>query len=167
MQAPAAQSIWLRDDTDGSARDGPLVRDLEVDAAIVGAGITGLTLATLLLDAGLRVALLERRRVAGGTTSRSTAHLTAALDTDYCTLAERFGESALRIVADSVRGAIDWIERSAGGKGGACGFRRVPGFRFSEEETGAERLEKEMLCARRAGLDVCLVRDIPLRSRAR
>src|SRR5215470_14550843 len=120
MQAPAAQSIWLRDDTDGAARSGPLARDLEVDAAIVGAGITGLTLATLLLEAGLRVALLERRRVAGGTTTRSTAHLTAALDTDYCTLEERFGESALRTVADSVREAIDQIERFAQWHGDAC-----------------------------------------------
>src|SRR5215831_20382521 len=101
MRAPAARSYWLREEANSPARHAPLARDLEVDAAIVGAGITGLTLATLLLDAGLRVVLLERRRVAGGTTSRSTAHLTAALDTDYCTLAERFGESALRIVADS------------------------------------------------------------------
>jgi glycine/D-amino acid oxidase-like deaminating enzyme/nitrite reductase/ring-hydroxylating ferredoxin subunit len=162
MQAPAARSYWLREGANGAARHAALERDLEVDAAIVGAGITGLTLATLLLEAGLRVALLERRRVAGGTTSRSTAHLTAALDTDYCTLEQRFGEAALRTVADSVRGAIDQIERFAQWNGDVCGFRRVPGFRFSEEEAGAERLEKEMLCARRAGLDVSLVGKIPL-----
>ena len=106
MQAPAARSYWLREGRNGAPRHEALARDLDVDAAIVGAGITGLTLATLLIEAGLRVALLERRRVAGGTTSRSTAHLTAALDTDYCALEERFGEAMLRTVGDSVRGAI-------------------------------------------------------------
>ncbi|HEX5067437.1 MAG TPA: FAD-dependent oxidoreductase [Myxococcota bacterium] len=158
----AARSIWLRGAAGDPPRHAPLARDLEVDVAIVGAGISGLSLAVLLVAEGCTVAVLERRRVGGGTTSRSTAHLTAALDTDYCVLAERFGESALHVVADSVRASIDQIERFAQWRDDVCGFRRVPGYRFSEDAAGAELLEKEALCARRAGLDVSMVERIPL-----
>ena len=37
----------------------PLTRDLDVDVAVIGAGITGLTAAYLLKQAGKTVALLE------------------------------------------------------------------------------------------------------------
>jgi glycine/D-amino acid oxidase-like deaminating enzyme len=44
---------------------GPLERDPEVDVAVVGGGIIGITTA-LLAKAGRRVAVLEADRVAGG-----------------------------------------------------------------------------------------------------
>jgi glycine/D-amino acid oxidase-like deaminating enzyme len=81
-------------------------------------------------------------------------------------LAERWRVRALRLVADSVarrdrsdRGFAQWHDDVA-----AC---RVPGFRFSEDASGDELLEKEALCARRAGLDVSLVDRIPLPIRCR
>ena len=42
-----------------------LNRDIEVDVAVVGAGITGLTAAYLLKQAGRRVAVLDRDRIGG------------------------------------------------------------------------------------------------------
>ena len=44
----------------------PLERDLEVDVAVVGGGIVGVTTAALLAKAGRRVALPEADRMAGG-----------------------------------------------------------------------------------------------------
>ena len=70
---------------------------LEVDVAIVGAGITGLTAATLLKQAGKKVAVLERQEFGEhGTTHRTSAHLTEALDISYPTLIRRFGEDVAR-----------------------------------------------------------------------
>ena len=57
-----------------------LKADLTVDVAIVGAGITGLTAATLLKKAGLSVAVIEAKRVAEGVSGYTTAHITEALD---------------------------------------------------------------------------------------
>jgi glycerol-3-phosphate dehydrogenase len=42
--------------------------DLQVDVAIIGGGITGITAAHQLVQAGKKVAVLEARRVGGGTT---------------------------------------------------------------------------------------------------
>jgi heterodisulfide reductase subunit A-like polyferredoxin len=42
----------------------PIDRDIDVDVAVIGGGITGLTTAYLLLSAGKSVAILERGRCA-------------------------------------------------------------------------------------------------------
>lgn len=51
------QSIWIPGSNMGSFPS--LQSNLEVDVAIVGGGISGLTAALYLLDQGLKVAVLE------------------------------------------------------------------------------------------------------------
>src|SRR5262245_50082599 len=62
-----------------------------VHVAIVGGGITGVTAAALLATEGKKVAVLEARELGAGVTSRTTAHLTAVLDTRYYVLERDFG----------------------------------------------------------------------------
>src|SRR4030095_16046927 len=94
-----------------AAGRGPLGADTDTDVCIVGAGITGLTLAYLLSPTH-RVLVLERDAIGSGDTGRSSAHLTAILDTDYTTLAKHLGEDDARIAAAAHAGAIDFIERT-------------------------------------------------------
>ena len=54
-----------------------LSRNLDVDVAIAGAGIVGLTAALKLAQAGLSVAVLEARQVGRQVTGRSTAKISA------------------------------------------------------------------------------------------
>ena len=139
-----------------------LDRDERAEVVVIGAGITGLTLALQLAEAGRRVIVLERNRIGTGTTGRTTAHLTAALDVEYQTLVSRFGEDAARRVVASTVQAIDDIERRAALDEGSCGFRRVPGYRFTERPEHAESLEQEAELAQALGLDVQLVETVPL-----
>jgi glycine/D-amino acid oxidase-like deaminating enzyme len=139
-----------------------LGHDLRVDVAVVGGGITGLTLAALLAEQGRSVAVLERNRIGSGTTGRSTAHLTASLDVEFGTLIQHFGEPGARTVVGSVVQAIDEIERRVVGAGRECGFRRVPGYRFAETAEQAKSLEQEASRARSLGLDVAVVETVPL-----
>ena len=57
-----------------------LNRDLEVDVAIIGGGLMGVTAALELRRSGVDVALLERRFIASGDTGHTTAHVTARPD---------------------------------------------------------------------------------------
>jgi glycine/D-amino acid oxidase-like deaminating enzyme/nitrite reductase/ring-hydroxylating ferredoxin subunit len=159
--AKATGSFWS-ETAPAPAVFAPLARDLDSDVVVVGGGITGLTVAALLAETGRRVALVERNRLGSGTTGRTTAHLTAALDIDFATLIGRFGEEAARSVVASVTRAIDEIERGAAGAPGGCGFRRVPGFRFSEDTRVMNRLDEEVELARKLRLDAELVADVPL-----
>ncbi|MEW5858486.1 MAG: FAD-binding oxidoreductase, partial [Cyanobacteriota bacterium] len=75
-------SVWL--DTTEGTKEGTkypqLASDITVDVAIVGGGITGLTAALLLKQAGLRVAVIEASQIGSGVTGYTTAHLTEAAD---------------------------------------------------------------------------------------
>src|SRR5262245_29907684 len=89
---------------------GPLTKDVIVDVAVIGAGITGITTATMLQRAGLRVALLDRGKVGGIDTGCTTAHLTVVVDTDLVTLEQFLGRDHAQAVWDAGFAAIDHID---------------------------------------------------------
>src|SRR5665213_977899 len=90
-----SQPLWL--DRPG-ATDAPRYPGLRsdhdadaVDVVIVGGGITGAAGAWKLASSGIRVAVLEARRVGRGTTAASTALLMQEPDEDFGALRERYG----------------------------------------------------------------------------
>ena len=101
----------------------------EVDVAVVGGGITGLTAAFLLKQSGRTVAVFERERIGAGETGNTSGHLTYVTDQPLQTLVRRFGRGAARLVWEGGARAIDLIETVATGQDETrCAFRRVPGF---------------------------------------
>ena len=75
-----------------------LSKKASFDAVVVGGGITGLTAAYLLQQAGRKVCLLERDRLGQGDTSCTTAHLTAVTDLRVPKLVSHFGEQNAQLV---------------------------------------------------------------------
>lgn len=136
--------------------------DLAVDAVVIGAGITGLTLALQLKNAGLTVVVLEMRAIGDGATGSSTGHLTAALDLSYVDLTRRFGTTGAAEAASKSVGAIAYIRSIVESHGIACGFSRVDGWRFDPADTERSDLDAERDAARAAGLAVELVDAGPL-----
>src|SRR5690606_26223724 len=85
----------------------PLPGDVETDVCVVGAGITGLTTALLLKQAGRRVILVEKDHLGAGTTGGTSAHLTNVVDFRYNSLAQSYGFANARRVAESMTFAIN------------------------------------------------------------
>jgi len=143
------------------ARFPRLGRDLTVDVAIVGGGITGLTAAWLLKRAGKSVAVLELGEIGSGATGRTSGHLTALTDRPLSRIAEDFGEAGARQVVHDGLEAIDQIE-SICRSGIDARFERVPGFRYCETEEGLPALRQEAELAARLGLQAGLTNQVPL-----
>src|ERR1043166_7575407 len=71
----------------------PSIHDsIDVDVAVVGGGLTGITAAYLLKQAGAKVALIERQRCASADTGHTTAHLTFVTDLRLQEVVKKFGK---------------------------------------------------------------------------
>lgn len=146
----AASSLWL-DTSPGPTYDA-LDGDLEVDTAVVGGGIVGITTASLLAAAGRSVAVLERDRILAGVTGHTTAKLTSQHGLLYDHLIEHFGETTARRYADANEAAIDHVEATVAERNVDCGFARTPAYTYVEADADRRRVRAEVDAARRLGL---------------
>ncbi|MGQ0543935.1 MAG: FAD-dependent oxidoreductase [Betaproteobacteria bacterium] len=144
------QSVWA---ATAQLPDCPALREnVHVDAAIVGAGIAGLTTAYLLARAGKLVAVLDDGPLAGGMTQMTTAHLTNMLDDRYFELEKLHGREAARLAAQSHSAAIERIDAIVREEAIDCDFARLDGYLFLAEGDRPATLDEELAAARRAGL---------------
>lgn len=153
-------SIWMQ-----TALPFPVKRlkgKIRTDVAIIGGGVTGLTAAVLLKAAGKKVALIDKGRIASGETSKTTAHLTEALDARYHDLISDFGLANAKLAAASKRSAIDRIEQWVHKYSIACSFKRVPGFLYAEPGQNADALDKETVALKKVGAAAELLPKAPL-----
>lgn len=143
-------SLWMV--TSGPRVMPALPNDLHTDVCIIGAGISGITIAYLLARAGRRVVVLEDGTVGGGETGRTTAHLSNALDDRYHVLERLHGLEGARLAAASHGAAIDTIESIVTQERISCDFERLDGYLFVPPGHSSDILDAELEAAHRAGL---------------
>lgn len=134
-----------------------LEQELEVDVAIIGAGITGLTTAWLLQREGVRCALLDAGRVGQGATGATSAHLTMVPDRPFSRLLEQLGPDRGRLLTEGYRegmGLMLRFTRSLEEEG--VFLQRVPAFRYVED---SRRVDEEAAAARELGLDATVTKS--------
>ncbi|MDQ1914427.1 FAD-dependent oxidoreductase [Paenibacillus sp. GD4] len=102
------QSYWL--DSVQTPRFSRLISDIQVDAAIVGGGMTGIVTAYLLTKRGLKVAILEADQILHGMTGHTTAKITAQHDLFYDQLISHMGKEKARLYYDANAEALQWIK---------------------------------------------------------
>lgn len=102
-------SLWYEEQT---GEPFPELRgDVEVAVAVVGGGITGLSAAYLLKQAGLRVAVVEMRRVGSGTSGRTTSKVTSQHNLVYGQLADQHGERVARLYGQANQAAVELVRQ--------------------------------------------------------
>ena len=153
-------SVWM--DTTEVPQFQSLTQDVRANVCVIGAGIAGMTTAYLLARAGRAVVLIDDGPIGGGETSRTTAHLTAALDDRYYNIEKMHGEEGARIAAESHMSAIHRVETIASMEDIDCDFERLEGFLFLGGTETRKDLERELEATHRAGItDTQLVDRIP------
>jgi glycine/D-amino acid oxidase-like deaminating enzyme len=144
-----------------------LDRDLTVDALVIGGGMTGLTSAYLLAEAGVTVALVERQRIASGDTGHTTAHLTAVTDIRPHELVRLVGDRDAAALWAAHQAALGQIQHIADALG-PVELTRVPGFLHvpfdADDRVEHERrvLSRDAELAARWGVDSTVEERVPL-----
>ncbi len=135
----------------------PLRSDLRCDALVVGAGISGALIAESLADAGLRVAVVDRRGAVRGSTVASTALVQYEIDTPLIKLARMEGRERAERMWRRSRLAVDALrERSRVLGIGADQVNRDTLY-LSGNVLDREALRCEAQARRRAGFNATLL----------
>lgn len=136
-----------------------LEESFETDVCIIGAGLTGLLSAYLLVKEGQRVAVLEKDSLGCGVTGLTTAFLTASIDTDFSDLIRSFGPKEASKITRSHSEAIDLIERIAREEDISCEFQRCSNYLFAASDKDLSIVEEEHDAALELGLDSVLAKE--------
>ncbi len=142
-----------------------LDKAVTVDVLVVGGGITGVTTAYLLRQAGLSVGLAERDRIGRIDTGHTTAHLTAVTDTRLHELVQDFGRDHARALWDAGAAAIDQIEENVERENIDCEFTRVPGYLHApvegDKEESRAKFQEDARLANEFGFDASYLDSVP------
>ncbi len=136
--------------------------DIEVDVAIIGGGIVGVSTARALKDLGRTVAIVEALCVGKGVTGRSTAKVTSLQRLKYQTLERKFGEGGARLYADAQQLGLRKIVEYVDTYEIDCDLEAKTAYTYASEERNVSSIEKEVEAASRLGLRVELVRETDL-----
>ena len=161
MDYLSPHSYWL-ETADHPAIAPPLTADIETEILVLGAGLTGLTVADMLLQHGRRVVVLEAGRIGAGTSSGTSGHLDAHPEIGAKSLIDACGLDAARRVIGGRVHATDIIEQRCQTFGADCDFRRVDGYYYTEQPKHASRLREELSRCSDLGLDVSEATDVGL-----
>lgn len=147
---PVPVSFWI--DSTGDTNYPKVEEDLDVDVAIIGGGITGLTTAYLLRRQGLKIAVIDANRIAKGVSGHTTAKITSQHTLKYYKMINAVGEERAKQYADANQAAIELVEKIVRENNIDCDFRRVPAFVFTQDENYVQKIEDEADAASSLGL---------------
>ncbi len=156
----ADRSLWL----DGAARAAypPLADAAVFDVAVLGGGITGLTVATLLKRSGARVAVIEAREIGHGVTGCTTAKVSALQSTILSSIEDRHGRNSVAAYAAASAAGVALVAELAEDLSIDCDLLRQPAATYAFDSDDSPAVEREYDLARGAGLAVELVDRLDL-----
>lgn len=159
MDTPhGSTSVWMA--TADMPQFPALQEDIDTNVCVIGAGIAGVTAAYLLSREGKAVTLIDALNVGAGETGRTTAHFFPP-DDRYFEIEKSFGVDGARMVAESFHQATNLVESIVRTEHIDCEFERLEGYLFSLTEKDYPDLDRELDAARKAGVIVDKLAQVP------
>jgi glycine/D-amino acid oxidase-like deaminating enzyme len=152
---PRTLSLWHDTAGEDWARRAPLPGDLDVDVAVVGAGLTGLWTAYYLrrADPTLRVAVLEREVAGFGASGRNGGWCSALFPAGLPWLAKRYGRSAAVAQHRAMQATVDEVGAIAADEGIDCDWAKGGTVTAARTAVQLERARAAVAEARAHGFD--------------
>ncbi|WP_317889882.1 NAD(P)/FAD-dependent oxidoreductase [Sutcliffiella deserti] len=131
----------------------PLSENLATDITIVGAGITGITIAYLLAKEGIKVVLIDAGKIIDGTTGYTTAKISSQHGLIYDELIKNIGLERARLYYESNEDALAFIRQTVDELGIDCDLTNQDSYVYSTSKSSKVKVEKEADAYKSLGLD--------------
>jgi glycine/D-amino acid oxidase-like deaminating enzyme/nitrite reductase/ring-hydroxylating ferredoxin subunit len=132
-----------------------------LDVLVVGAGITGVSTALALQQAGQKCLLVDAVSICYGTTGGTSAHINTLLELTYDRMIDKFGEDDARMVAQAASEAFEMIRDNAATHAPECNWQQRDAYMVALDRAQAKELEKVVEGTRAVGLQMEMVDDAP------
>lgn len=134
-------------------KDYPSLTDnTSADVAIIGGGVTGISLACNLAQREYNVVVLESLKVGGGTSSHSTGNLYFTVDENLGYLTDKYNNDEIRQVIKARSDSLDKMEAYVKKYNLDCDFKRLPWYFYSSSSDYDSQIEKEFKTAQNVGI---------------
>lgn len=154
------ESYWRK--TTELSKFPKLKKNIKVDVAIVGGGITGITAAYLLSKHQLNIALIETDVLLNGTTGYTTAKVTAQHGLIYDELIQNFGIDDAKLYYDAQIEALKFVENQIENLHINCDFKKETAYVYTNSEKELSNLEKEQKAYEQLNISHKFVDKLPL-----
>jgi glycine/D-amino acid oxidase-like deaminating enzyme len=131
------------------------------DCLVVGGGLTGLTSALLLQEAGRQTIIAEAHTVGFGTTGGTSAHINTFADTTYKEAESAFGEKGAKLFAEAVNEGFSLIKTYMDRYSIDCDYESKTGYLYAETADEVKQLDKVYEGAVKVGVPVKYADRVP------
>lgn len=125
---------------------------IQVDVAVIGGGIAGISTAFFLKKQGLTVALVESDKIAQGVSGYTSGKITSQHLLIYKYLIDKFGFELAKQYGDANQEAIETIAELIKEYNIDCDFLRKNAFTYAESEEKLQKIADEAEAAKSLGL---------------
>ena len=139
-----------------------LDKDIKVDIAIVGGGMTGMTCAYWLSQENIQLAVIEADHILHGTTGHTTAKITSQHGLIYNKLKNKMGGELAAQYAHANEDAIRMIERLIAENHIECDYKPQSAYLYTLEDQYISKIQKEAETAAELGIKAFYQEEIPL-----
>ena len=153
-------SYWV--DTTTRPKFPKLDKNIDTDICIIGAGITGIMTAYMLLDKGLKITIIDKGEICSGVTENTTAKITSQHGLIYNYLEVTFGTEFASLYLESNKKAIDTIENIIKKENIECEFERVDNYIYTCKDEYVQKIKDEVETINRLGVEAKLLDKIKL-----
>ena len=139
-----------------------LQHNIEADVVVVGGGISGITTAYMLTQAGFKVVLLEAGKLLHGTTGHTTAKLTAQHHLIYDELIKQDGKEKAALYYKANQDARKLMESLIEKHAIDCGLQAQDAYVFTNSDEYVQKLQNEISAYETLGITGAYLDQIPL-----
>ena len=157
----ANESIWQHNRENYQTKSTEDIPEKIFDVLIVGGGITGITTALLLQQAGKTCILAEAHTLGFGTTGGTTAHLNNFFDTPYHKVEKNFGEANAQLLARAAKEAMSLIKKQVTTNSIDCNYEERDAYLFAMNENQDKELDELVNASKKLRLPVDFINDSP------